>query len=32
VAAAVDELDRDVVLDGEIVVWREGKLDFAALR
>jgi len=32
VAAAVAELDRDVVLDGELVVWRQGRLDFAALQ
>ena len=31
VAAAVAQLD-DVVLDGELVVWRAGRFDFAALQ
>src|SRR5215208_2214632 len=31
VAAAVARLD-DVVLDGELVVWRAGRFDFAALQ
>src|SRR3954468_24493044 len=31
VAAAVSHLD-DVVLDGELVVWRAGRFDFAALQ
>ena len=32
VAAAVGALDVDVVLDGELVVWRHGRLDFVALQ
>jgi ATP-dependent DNA ligase len=32
IAKAVSELDREVVVDGELVVWREGRLDFAALQ
>jgi ATP-dependent DNA ligase len=32
IAAAVAELDREVVLDGELVVCRQGRLDFAALQ
>ena len=32
VVAAVGALDRDVVLDGELVVWRGGRLDFGALQ
>src|SRR6478672_7759057 len=29
---AVSELDQEVVLDGELVVWNEGRLDFTALQ
>jgi ATP-dependent DNA ligase len=32
IAAALAELDVEVVLDGELVLWREGRLDFAALQ
>jgi ATP-dependent DNA ligase len=32
IAGAVSELDREVVVDGELVVWHEGRLDFAALQ
>jgi ATP-dependent DNA ligase len=32
IAAAVGALDVDVVLDGELVLWRDGRLDFAALQ
>jgi ATP-dependent DNA ligase len=32
IAGAVSELDREVVDDGELVVWHEGRLDFAALQ
>jgi ATP-dependent DNA ligase len=32
IARAVSELDREVVVDGELVVWHEGRLDFAALQ
>jgi ATP-dependent DNA ligase len=32
IAAAVTTLDTDVVLDGEVVVWRAGRLDFGALQ
>jgi ATP-dependent DNA ligase len=32
VAAAVSTLDTDVVLDGELVVWGAGRLDFGALQ
>ncbi len=32
VAAAVGALDVGVVLDGELVLWRHGRLDFAALQ
>ena len=32
IVAAVAALDADVVLDGELVVWREGRLDFTALQ
>jgi ATP-dependent DNA ligase len=32
IAAAVATLDRDVVLDGEVVIWRAGRLDFGALQ
>ena len=32
IVAAVAELGEDVVLDGELVVWRQGRLDFAALQ
>ena len=28
----MSELDREVVVDGELVVWHEGRLDFAALQ
>jgi ATP-dependent DNA ligase len=32
IVAAVAELDVDVVLDGELVCWNEGRVDFAALQ
>ena len=32
IVAAVAELDVEVVLDGELVLWREGRVDFAALQ
>jgi ATP-dependent DNA ligase len=32
VAAAVAAFDHDVVLDGEVVIWRAGRLDFGALQ
>ncbi len=32
IAAAVCELDVDVALDGELVCWNEGRIDFAALQ
>jgi ATP-dependent DNA ligase len=32
IVTAVAELDRDVVLDGELVLWHEGRLDFDALQ
>ena len=32
IAAAVRELDQDVVVDGELVALREGRLEFAALQ
>jgi ATP-dependent DNA ligase len=32
IMAAVGELDVDVVLDGELVCWNEGRIDFAALQ
>lgn len=32
VAAAVGALDVDVVIDGELVLWRHGRLDFAGLQ
>jgi ATP-dependent DNA ligase len=32
VAAAVAAVEHDVVLDGELVIWRAGRLDFAALQ
>ncbi|MCE3556306.1 hypothetical protein LWC33_33300 [Pseudonocardia sp. RS11V-5] len=32
IVAAVAELGQDVVLDGELVVWQRGRLDFAALQ
>lgn len=32
IAAAVGELDVDVALDGELVVWNEGRTDFSALQ
>jgi ATP-dependent DNA ligase len=32
IAAAVARLGRDVVLDGELVVWQHGRFDFAALQ
>jgi ATP-dependent DNA ligase len=32
IAAAVAELEQDVVLDGELVVWHRGRLDFLALQ
>jgi ATP-dependent DNA ligase len=32
VVATVEQLDREVVLDGELVVWCGGRLDFAALQ
>jgi ATP-dependent DNA ligase len=32
VAAAVAGLDVDAVLDGEVVIWRAGRLDFGALQ
>ena len=28
IAAAINTLDSDVVLDGELVIWRTGRLDF----
>jgi ATP-dependent DNA ligase len=32
IVAAVAELDVDVALDGELVLWNEGRIDFAALQ
>ena len=32
IAAAISTLDSDVVLDGELVIWRTGRLDFGALQ
>jgi ATP-dependent DNA ligase len=32
ITAAVSRLDVDVVLDGELVIWRAGRLDFGALQ
>ncbi|MCE3554502.1 hypothetical protein LWC33_23970 [Pseudonocardia sp. RS11V-5] len=32
IVAAVAELGEDVVLDGELVVWQQGRLDFLALQ
>ena len=32
IAAAAGALDVDVVLDGELVLWHQGRLDFAALQ
>jgi ATP-dependent DNA ligase len=32
VALAVSELERDIVLDGELVLWHHGRLDFAKLQ
>jgi ATP-dependent DNA ligase len=32
IVAAVSQLRRDVVLDGELVLWRNGRLDFTALQ
>jgi ATP-dependent DNA ligase len=32
IVAALEQLDTAVVLDGELVLWREGRLDFAALQ
>ncbi|NMH78644.1 hypothetical protein HF577_16345 [Pseudonocardia xinjiangensis] len=32
IVCAVSELDVDVVLDGELVLWHEGRMDFAALQ
>src|SRR5690348_5625148 len=32
VAAAVATLDAEVVLDGEVVIWHVGRLDFGALQ
>ncbi|MFR9802545.1 RNA ligase family protein [Pseudonocardia sp. RS010] len=32
IVAAVAELGHDVVLDGELVVWHQGRLDFTALQ
>ncbi|MFC5948380.1 hypothetical protein ACFQH9_08850 [Pseudonocardia lutea] len=32
IVAALAELGEDVVLDGELVVWQQGRLDFAALQ
>lgn len=32
VAAAVSQLPEDLVLDGEVVVWRDGRLDFDELQ
>src|SRR5690349_5691836 len=32
IVAAVAALGEDVVLDGELVVWQQGRLDFAALQ
>jgi ATP-dependent DNA ligase len=32
ITAAIARLDDSVVLDGELVIWRQGRLDFAALQ
>jgi ATP-dependent DNA ligase len=32
IVSAISELDVDVVLDGELVLWHEGRMDFAALQ
>lgn len=32
IVAALGQLDVEVVLDGELVLWREGRVDFAALQ
>ncbi|MEK6439844.1 ATP-dependent DNA ligase [Pseudonocardia sp. T1-2H] len=32
IVAALEQLDTAVVLDGELVLWREGRLDFAGLQ
>ncbi|MEV6756584.1 ATP-dependent DNA ligase [Streptomyces sp. NPDC051214] len=32
IAAAAMDLPPDTVLDGELVIWRDGRLDFAAVR
>jgi ATP-dependent DNA ligase len=32
IVAALSQLDVDVVLDGELVLWHHGRLDFAALQ
>jgi ATP-dependent DNA ligase len=32
IVTALEQLDTAVVLDGELVLWREGRLDFAALQ
>jgi ATP-dependent DNA ligase len=32
IVAALGQLDADVVLDGELVLWWEGRLDFASLQ
>jgi ATP-dependent DNA ligase len=32
IVSAVSELDVDVVLDGELILWHEGRMDFTALQ
>jgi ATP-dependent DNA ligase len=32
IVCVVSQLDVDVVLDGELVLWHEGRMDFAALQ
>ena len=32
IAAAIDGLDEEVLLDGEVVIWNAGRFDFAALQ